>query len=129
MPQPLGGSSIYESQIAKMFDTTDRKNVDAAIGRLFFGSGMPFNIARSPLWKEAISMVNNAPKGYVPPSYEKLRTVVLDDEKKHIEERLQDFQGSWSYTGVSIVSDGWTDIAHRPLINILVSSPNGIMFI
>ena len=74
--RPLGGSSssIYESQIGKMFDATDRKNVDAAIGRLFFGCGMPFNIARSPLWKEAISMVNNAPKGYVPPSYENLCT-------------------------------------------------------
>ncbi|XP_059073592.1 uncharacterized protein LOC131855961 [Cryptomeria japonica] len=127
-PFSSSSTSVHESQIGRMFDAIDRKNVDAAIGRLFFGCGMPFNIARSPLWKEAMRMVNNAPKGYVPPSYEKLRTIVLDDEKKHIEERLTDVRDSWSYTGVSIVSDGWTDIARRPLINILVCSPKGIMF-
>ncbi|GLJ06851.1 hypothetical protein SUGI_0050290 [Cryptomeria japonica] len=93
-----------------MFDAIDTRNVDVAIGRLFFGFVMPFNIARSLLWKEAMRMVNNMPKGYVPPSYEKLCTIVLDDEKKHIEGRLQDIRDSWSYTYVSIVSGGSINI-------------------
>lgn len=42
---------------------------------------------------------------------------------------MQDIKESWSNTGVSIVLDGWTDIANRPLINFLVSSPKGVMFL
>lgn len=65
-----------------MYDATNRENVDATIGRLFYGRGMPFNIARSPLWKETMRMINNAPKGYVSPSYEKIRTIILSEEKE-----------------------------------------------
>ena len=36
---------------------------------------------------------------------------------------------SWSSSWVSIVSDGWTDIRRRPLINIIAISPKGIMFL
>jgi hypothetical protein len=50
-----------------MFDVNDRKQGDARIGRCSFVFGMVFNIVRHPYWKEAIIMVNNTPKGYVPP--------------------------------------------------------------
>ena len=35
---------------------------------------------------------------------------------------------SWPTSGVSIVSDGWTDPARHPIINFMVSSLNGPVF-
>ena len=36
---------------------------------------------------------------------------------------------AWQTSGVSIVSDGWTDPARHPLINFMVSSLNGPVFL
>ena len=54
---------------------------------------------------------------------------MLCDERAQVEARLHDIKDSWKEFGVSIVSDGWTYFNHRPLINILVSSPKGVMFL
>jgi hypothetical protein len=34
-------------------------------------------------------------------------------------------EASWREYGCMLMSDGWTDIAHRHLINFLVNSPAG----
>ena len=36
---------------------------------------------------------------------------------------------SWGSSGVTIVSDGWTDTRKRTLINIIPTSPKGVMFL
>ncbi|KAH9326223.1 hypothetical protein KI387_006401, partial [Taxus chinensis] len=36
---------------------------------------------------------------------------------------------TWVSHGCSIIMDGWTDIRHRPLINIIVSCKNGSYFL
>ena len=38
-------------------------------------------------------------------------------------------RASWGSSGVTIVSDGWTDTRRRPLINIIATSPKGAMFL
>ena len=46
-----------------------------------------------------------------------------------IEDVLKPVRNSWSSSGVSIISDGWTDTRHRPLVNLIASSPAGAMFL
>ena len=38
-------------------------------------------------------------------------------------------RASWGSSGVTIVSDGWTDTRRRPLINIIATLPKGAMFL
>ena len=38
-------------------------------------------------------------------------------------------RASWGSSGVTIVSDGWTDTRRRPLITIIATSPKGATFI
>ena len=38
-------------------------------------------------------------------------------------------KGFWLENGVSIVSDGWLDPRRRPLVNIMVVSDGGLVFI
>ena len=42
---------------------------------------------------------------------------------------LEPIVASWPTSGVSIVSDGWTDPARHPIINFMVSSLNGPVFL
>ena len=46
-----------------------------------------------------------------------------------MEDILTPIRASWSSSGVTIVSDGWTDTRRRRLINIIANSPKGAIFI
>eukprot|EP01018_Ginkgo_biloba_P033416 Gb_16167 [translate_table: standard] len=46
-----------------------------------------------------------------------------------MEQSIESIRASWKTTGVSIVSDGWTDARNMPLINVIVIFPKGSMFL
>jgi len=46
-----------------------------------------------------------------------------------VDKILEPIKSSWPSSDVSIVSDGWTDVARHPLINFTVSSLNGLVFL
>ena len=71
--------------------------------------------------KDILSMNSS----FVPPSEHKLRTTILDEEYSKVALLFEDMKCTWVRTGCSIVMDGWTDVRHRPLINIIVTSPTG----
>ena len=56
-------------------------------------------------------------------------TDLLKKEEEFVEDILAPVCTSWSSSGVTIVSDGWTDTKHRPFINIIATSPKGAMFL
>ena len=73
--------------------------------------------------------INKAPQGLKGPNYKKIQTVLLKKEKELVEDVLAPIRSSWHSSRVNIVSDGWTNTRHRPLINIIATSPKGAMFI
>ena len=75
------------------------------------------------------ALSHRAPSGYVPPGLEKLITTLLTKAKKEVDKMLEPIKSTWQTSRVSIVSDGWTDLAHHPLINFMVSSLNGPVFL
>jgi hypothetical protein len=74
-------------------------------------------------------IINKAPKGYKSPSYEKAKTVLLDKEREKIQRALTRFTKDWGDFGVSIVSDGWTNVRNQYLINVLGVSATGAVFL
>ena len=76
-----------------------------------------------------LKSANEAPRGNKAPGYERVRTTLLDQEVKGIDDQLKPIRDSRIETGVSIVLDGWKDARNRPLINVLVVSPKGAMFL
>ena len=59
--------------------------MDGLIGRFFYSCEIPFDVARSPFFFDMVTGINAGPKGYKPPSSEKLRTSLLDKEKAKID--------------------------------------------
>lgn len=130
------GSNLFkrkkssDSPLGRAFDIQARDQLDAEIARMFYTGGLPFNLARNPYFVSSYTFAaNHALGGYVPPGYNKLRTILLDQEKAHVERLLEPIKSTWGKKGVSIVSDGWSDPNRRPLINIMVVSESGPMFV
>jgi hypothetical protein len=69
---------MRSSAIEKAFDMETRNTMDALIARFFYSCGLSFNIARNSYDREAFKFAaSHNLSGYVPPSYNKLRTTLL----------------------------------------------------
>ncbi|XP_057865649.2 uncharacterized protein LOC131073259 isoform X2 [Cryptomeria japonica] len=99
------------------------------IGRCIYANGLAFNVVCSPYWQKMVRSINEAPRGFKGPGYEKVRTILLDKEVKNVENSLKPIRDSWIETGVSIVSDGWKDARNCPLVNVLAVYTRGAMFL
>uniref|UniRef100_A0A0R0KK58 DUF659 domain-containing protein n=1 Tax=Glycine max TaxID=3847 RepID=A0A0R0KK58_SOYBN len=112
------------------FNLQARQILDQEIARMFYSFGMPFHLARNPHYRKAFAYAaNNQISGYQPPGYNKLRTTLLQNERRHVENLLQPIKNAWSQKGMSIVSDGWSDPQRRSLINFMVVTKSGPMFL
>ncbi|XP_004499524.1 uncharacterized protein [Cicer arietinum] len=54
--------------------------------------------------------------------------VLLDECKRHVDKDLAPIKDTWFHQGVSIMSDGWSNVKHMPLINVLVVNSRAAMF-
>ncbi|KAH1257780.1 hypothetical protein GmHk_03G007665 [Glycine max] len=118
------------SSVENAFNLQARETLDHEIARMFYSSELPFHLARNPHYRKAFAYAaNNQISGYQPPSYNKLRTTLLQNERRHVENLLQPIKNAWSQKGVSIVSDGWSDPQRRSLINFMVVTESGPMFL
>nr|XP_004500101.1 uncharacterized protein LOC101496546 [Cicer arietinum] len=64
-----------------------------------------------------------------PPSYHELRVPLLEKELEYTKALLNGHQLHHAKYGCSIMSDGWTDRKNMTLINFLVNSTAGTMFV
>ncbi|XP_050378269.1 uncharacterized protein LOC126795477 [Argentina anserina] len=115
-------------QLTKAFKIEERQQCDAEVARMFYTSGLPFNLAKNPHYQNSYSRASQI-LGYVSPGYNQLRTTLLDNERHHIERMLQPIKKTWRETGVSLCSDGWTDDQRRPLINMMDACSNGAIML
>lgn len=78
-----------------------------------------------------LRLVNETPKGFKGLGYEKIHTTLFDDEVDHIEpsSSMPPIKDSWIEIGVKIVSYGWKDARIYPLVNVILMSTRGAMFL
>ncbi|KAG4991493.1 hypothetical protein JHK82_025010 [Glycine max] len=118
------------SNIESAFNIEDMNHLRAEIARMFYSTSLSFHLARNPYFVSSYSFAANCNlSGFLPPSYNALRTSLLQQERSHIERLLQPIKSLWSLKGVTLVADGWTDAQRRPLINFMAISEEGPMFL
>ncbi|KAM0895676.1 hypothetical protein ACQ4PT_023688 [Festuca glaucescens] len=125
----LANKKFSNGPLAEAFAGMERDGVDMHIMMFLCANGIPFNVLRSPQYPEMVAAIQKAPKGYKPPAYEKARTTLLDACKRKVETDLDPVRQTWYFHGVSIVSDGWTNMKNQPLINVMASNSCGSMFL
>eukprot|EP01018_Ginkgo_biloba_P003434 Gb_31361 [translate_table: standard] len=59
-------------QLEKMIDVGGREDVDSRVARCIYACSISFNVVRSPYWQDMVRAINDGPKGYKAPSFEKV---------------------------------------------------------
>ncbi|KAI3790548.1 hypothetical protein L2E82_03661 [Cichorium intybus] len=124
----LTRNTTSKKRLEEAFGVMERTMVDMKIIRGLCANGLPFNVLRNPQFIEMINAIKKSPDGYKPPSSEKARTVLLDECVRDIDKDLIQVKDTWYTQGVSLISDGWTNVKHKPLINVLAVNARGAVF-
>lgn len=121
-------SSSRQSTIKEAVKRADKSSCDAALSKWAYAAGVSFNALDSMYFKDFCKLVGNFGSSYVPPGREKLRGPLLDEACDSIESQLQPFMEGFRRSGGIITCDGWDNINHMPLMNVMLVSHQGVMF-
>lgn len=108
----IGGSSSTQAKtggtktLNQFWKPVEKQEVDDAVAKFFYACAIPFNVARSPYFKNVIKKAIDFGKGYVPPGSEALRTTLLKKTKDRVTGKFVEIKESWKLTGCTILSDG-----------------------
>ncbi|XP_024516145.1 uncharacterized protein LOC112341025 [Selaginella moellendorffii] len=121
--QGLGGPA--ESMVAST------ENWSSAGTKFFFAENISFNTIQRDNLKRMLKFA--AKVGHLAidnlMGYEKLRTTELQRIYNNVQKKLEDVRLSWRTYGCTIFTDGWSDIKKWSLINFMVSSVRGSIFL
>ncbi|KAL3820011.1 hypothetical protein ACJIZ3_005916 [Penstemon smallii] len=111
-----------EHEAQKVFERSSRKD---------FSTVVEFHLMLLDLlfFYDMIRGINEAPKGYKPPSADKIRKTLLDKEKSKLDRHLAGIKDQWPMFGISIVLDGWSNIKNQPIINVVEISGGRAKFL
>lgn len=109
--------------------TGSKQAADAALARAFYANGIPFSVIENKYFKEAIAAVVKVGPGYRPPGRRAISEGLLANEVVNVSCKLDSFKAQLSITGATLVSDGWTNVQNRAIINFLLVTPDGAMFV
>jgi len=119
-----------QSTLKAAFSKQDYSKVDQLWGQSFYANGLSFRLAKDPHFKAAVAITTSFGESYPrPPSVDKLRITILEREKQLCRDGLASFQEYLQLTRATTTNDGWSEVRRRPLLNLLVVSPKGEMFL
>lgn len=107
----------------------DREEVCMDIARFWYANALAFNCIKCPYFAKMMDSVAKYGIGLKLPSYHEIRNTFLQKEVGLVQGRMEVFKQQWKRTGCTIMSDGWTDTNRRSIINFLVNSPRGTVFL
>ncbi|XP_055824274.1 uncharacterized protein LOC129892736 [Solanum dulcamara] len=92
--------------------------------------GLPFNCVNyTESFGEFIEFVGQYGPGMKPPTYHEVRVTCLKKEVEKTNKIVEDHKVQWKTYGCSIMMDKWTARNGKMIINVLVNSPKGSVFL
>ena len=122
--------SMWQQDLDEVYQLNKWKELDEKWASFFYDANVPFNVGRHPTFVEAVNATASAGFNYKPPSYNALRTTLIESKKIEVEAEVKKATSfSIETYGVSLCSDGWDNVVHLPLMNIMLSCPAGDIFL
>jgi hypothetical protein len=119
-----------QTSIVKLNQKQLQRDADAATSRMIFSNGLPLRLVDDYFFREAMQKVAATGPALKHVSRKRLTDELIPAEIKRIKaDQKSVAKLNNSLFGQTVTSDGWTDAVGRPLINILLVSPNGEEFI
>ncbi|XP_060191665.1 uncharacterized protein LOC132621420 [Lycium barbarum] len=131
--QPKPTDNAGTSSKKKLKDTALRllrERAVAAFSRWMYDAGLPFNcVNHIDTFGAFLDAVGHYGVGMKPPTYHKVSTSYLAKEVEATQKIVEDHQVEWKHFGCSIMMDKWTARTGKMIINVLVNSPKGSLFL
>ncbi|KAH7422563.1 hypothetical protein KP509_12G014500 [Ceratopteris richardii] len=109
LQRPRSGS-LHLSFLTVGLQRQRQKAAEIEISRCILECNLSFNVVRTDAWKRMVRSIAQ---------YHKLRGPMLLEERARIDVLLEPIRIGWKMYGCSILSDGWSDIRRRHIINIM----------
>ena len=106
-----------------------REHLVRATGKFFLHGGIPPNKASSPYFTTMLDAAAEHGTGIKAPTPYEIGHVCVEKEYEELQAWVQTFKWAWRERGCTLMCDGWTTITHRHLLNFLVYSSMGTVFI
>ena len=74
-----------QSRLADGFEEAERRKLNMLWANVFYSANIPFAVARTAAFKKAVMRTADFKRPYSPPSYQALRTKLLDEAKADLE--------------------------------------------
>ena len=122
--------SMQQQELDEVYQLNKQKELDEKWASFFYDANIPFNMGKHPTFVEAVNATALAGFNYKPPLYNALRTTLIESKKIEVEAEVKKATSfSIETYGISLCSDGWDNVVHRPLMNIMLSCPVGDIFL
>ena len=117
-----------QTTINNAYKKEAKERVDILFCRWMYDVAIPFNTVNYASFQPMLEAIEQYGVGYKGPSFHDVRVTNLKKELALTKDSMKDHFIEWSKNGCSIMSDGWTDRKERSLVNFLVNSSRGTMF-
>ncbi|XP_060213434.1 uncharacterized protein LOC132640719 isoform X2 [Lycium barbarum] len=124
-PKEGAGDSLSNERSRKLL----RDRVVGAFARWVYDAGLPFNCVNAKSFKKVIDYIGEYGPNMKPPTYHEVRVTCLKKEVEKVDEIVEEHKVQWSKFGCSIMMDKWTARNGKMVINVLVNSPKGSLFL
>ncbi|XP_009362122.2 uncharacterized protein LOC103952280 [Pyrus x bretschneideri] len=122
-PSPVAHLEVGDAQKQKQ-DVADKK-----IAVFFIHNSVPFSAAKSIYYQEMVDAIADCGVDYKAPSYESLRSSLLEKVKGDIHDCYKKCRDEWKETGCTILCDSWSDGRNKSLVIFSVTYPKGTLFL
>ncbi|KAH0749021.1 hypothetical protein KY290_028253 [Solanum tuberosum] len=106
-----------------------RERAVSAFAIWMYDAGLPFNCVNHKSFDKFIETVGQHGPGMKPPTFHEVRVTHLKKEVEKVEKIIDEHKVQWTKFGCSIMMDKWTARNGKMIINILVNSPIGSVFL
>lgn len=121
--------SLSEQHTVNDAQKLKEDDADKKVAVFFFHNSIPFAAAKSMYYQEMINAIAECGVGYKAPSYERLRSTLLEKVKGDIHECYKKYRDEWKETGCTILCDSWSDDRTKSLVVFSVTCPKGSLFL
>lgn len=105
-------------------ERTKNQDIQMAIGRFLYEIGAPLDAVKDSVYfQPMIDAIASGGMGLVPPSYHELRGWILKSVVEEVKNDVQQYMGTWTRTGCSILVNQWYSQKGRTILNFTVYCP------
>ncbi|GBG82534.1 hypothetical protein CBR_g34910 [Chara braunii] len=124
--------SLRQTTMRRWVDNVAQKKLDIAWAEATFRAGIAFNFLNmdrtQTLHAVSLEVANARPKVKLP-SYNYMRTIMLDIIYLKIQKEVNPMTRCWDSTGCTFITDGSIERKSRPVMNFLAAGEQGVVLV